>query len=226
VLLGAVAVVVLACGFLYNSDVFPIKVVEVEGAERLTADHVRALAQVPEDATLLRFPADEVRERVETDPWVASANVSRNFPDTMRITVEEREPAALVDLVDEYLVVDSDGYVIERQSLEETTTLVVVRDLKDIDPTPGTRSDSEGLANALAVLDGLSPELRGMVRAISVAAVDETALLTNDGVEIFFGRAEDVEKKDSVAREILQQYGDTAVFIDVRAVDQPIWRGL
>jgi cell division protein FtsQ len=222
----AVAAVVVSCVLLYNSSLFPVKSVEVTGNERLTEAHVRDLAAVPSDATLLRFPADEVGERVKADPWVASVSVSRDFPDTMQIRVVEREPAALVDLVEEYLVVDADGHMIERRSLEETTALVVIRDVEGIDPTPGRRSTSEGLRNALDILTRLSEEMRSQTRAISVPTIDETALLTNEGVEIFFGIAEDVEKKDLVAREILAEQAGAVVFIDVRAVDRPIWRGL
>ena len=224
--LGLLAAVLVACGFLYNAPIFPVKNVEVTGTSRLDAEAVRTLARVPEDATLLRFPADEVAERVEADPWVETASVTRDFPDTMQIRVEEREPAALVDMLDEYLIVDAEGYIIEARSLEETTALVVIRDLEGMDPTPGRRSTSEGLHNALAVLADLSDELRAMTRAVSVATIDETALLTTDGVEIFVGLAEDVAKKDVIAREILAEQSGRVVFIDVRSVERPIWRGL
>ncbi len=226
--LWAAAALLLLVGLiaLYDSSLFTVERIEVTGNERLTADEVRVLARLPEDATLLRFPADEVRERIEADPWVAAASVSRDFPDTMLIRVEEREPAALVDLGEEYLLVDGDGYVIEYQSLEETTALIVIRDVGDLDSKVGRRSTSEGLHNALLILAGLSPEMRAKVRAISVASIDETALLTTDGVEIFFGVAEDISKKDLVAREILEEQVGRVVFIDVRTVDRPIWRGL
>lgn len=224
--IGGAAAIIAACLTLFNSTLFPVSAVEVTGNERLTADEVIALADVPADATLLRFPADAVSDRVAANPWVASVSVSRDFPDTMQIRIEERKPAALVDIVDSYLLVDSDGFIIENRSLEETTTLVVIRDLQGIDPTPGRRSTSEGLHNALAILSGLSDELRGMVGAISVASIDETALLTNDGVEVFFGTAEDISKKDAVAVQILEEQAGKVVFVDVRVVDRPIWRGL
>ena len=43
---------------------------------------------------------------------------------------------------------------------------------------------------------------------------------------MFFGLAEDVAKKDTVARSILEAQADTVVFIDVRVVDRPLTRGL
>ena len=58
------------------------------------------------------------------------------------------------------------------------------------------------------------------------AAVDETALLTRDNVEILIGRAEEMQKKDYLARKILAAQRGKVVFIDVRSTDRPVSRGL
>jgi cell division protein FtsQ len=222
----AVVLVVLACVLLQRSTLFTVTTVEVAGAERLTEEEIRAIADVPDDATLLRFPADDVRERLLAQPWIAGVSVNRDFPDTMVITVTERTPAALIDLGQQYWIVDADGYVLQEQSLEETSALVVVRDVEDVTASVGSRVEDEELLNALAVLSGLSDELRAQVRTVSAVSVDETALITEDGIEILFGEATDVERKDVVAREILEQQEGIVVFVDVRTVDVPVWRGI
>ncbi len=211
---------------LYRSPAFTIERVEIEGVERRTEDEIRARAQVAADATLLRFPADEVRERLLADPWIADASVSRDFPDTMRISVTERQPTALLDTGEDYWLVDPEGFVLERHALEETSALVLIRDVSGVEPTVGRRSGSDALRNALDVLTGLSQELKSRTRAVSAPSVDETALFTDEGVEVLFGVAEQVDKKDLVARGILAEQEDLVVFIDVRDPDRPVWRGL
>jgi cell division protein FtsQ len=81
------------------------------------------------------------------------------------------------------------------------------------------------LLNALAVLTGLSPELRAKVRTVSAPTVDKTALILPRGVQVFFGSAEDVTKKDIVARSILAD-NKNVVYVNVRVVNRPTWRGL
>jgi cell division protein FtsQ len=218
--------VAIALGALSRSSLFTIEHVTLEGLERLSEEHVRTLADVPEDATLLRFPGGEVADRVESDPWIKEAVVSRDFPDTMRIRVVEREAAALVDLGVEYLAVDGEGFIIERRSLEETSSLIVIRDVDGLDPSIGRQTSSESLLNALEVLAGLSSDLRAETRALSAPTIDETALITTEGVEVLFGGATDVSQKDTVILSILEEQGETVVFIDVRTVDRPVWRGL
>jgi len=189
----------------------------VMGNTQLTADEVRTLAAVSPKATLLRFPAKEVAQRVSDSSWVRSVSVTRDFPDTMRIRVTEFAPSALVDSGgDVFWLVDSSGWVIAQQPQETTSTLITIRDLESFEATAGDRSTSEALRNALRVWKALSPELRARTRTISAPSVDKTALMTTDDIAIF----------DLVARRILEEQAGKVVSINVRTVDRPTWRGV
>ena len=224
-LASAVAVLVL-CVTLYRSPLFTITRVEVVGAKRLSVARVEKLARVPADATLIRFPASEVAARVSTDPWVESVTVSRVFPDTMQIRIVERVPVALVDAGASFWLVDASGMFIAKRSPDETATLPVVREVPGLAPKGGVKTESEPLRNALAVLAGISPELRARVKSVTAPDVDETTLYTSDRVEIVIGRATELAKKDALARRILSELAGRVVSIDVRVTGRPTWRGL
>ena len=230
ILLGILAVVLaitVSSIALYRSSIFLITKVEVMGNTQLTADEVRTLAAVSPKATLLRFPAKEVAQRVSDSSWVRSVSVTRDFPDTMRIRVTEFAPSALVDSGgDVFWLVDSSGWVIAQQPQETTSTLITIRDLESFEATAGDRSTSEALRNALRVWKALSPELRARTRTISAPSVDKTALMTTDDIAIFVGSSEDIERKDLVARRILEEQAGKVVSINVRTVDRPTWRGV
>ncbi len=222
----AVVVVVTACVVLQRSPLFPLREVEVVGTKRLSADHVADIARVPSGATLLRFPADEVAERVSREPWVKSVSVSRVFPDGMRIRVYERSPAAMVDAGKVFWLVDSDGTIIAQPSVQETGSLVSIRDIPGLDPSPGRKTTSEPLLNALRVLAGISPDLLRQVKVVSAPSVDGTTLYTTGKVEIVMGSASEVLQKDVLTRRILSDQRGKVVSIDVRTTDRPTWRGL
>ncbi|MBU4555302.1 MAG: hypothetical protein KJ747_00320, partial [Actinobacteria bacterium] len=80
--------------------------------------------------------------------------------------------------------------------------------------------------NALRVWKALSSELRAKTRTISAPSVDKTALMTTDDIAIFMGSSEDIERKDLVARRILEEQAGKVVSINVRTVDRPTWRGV
>lgn len=224
VVLAAVAMGAVA---LYRSETFAVERVEVVGNVRISADEVRRIAAVPGRATLLRFPGREVEERLEADARVESAVVSRRFPNAMVVRVTERVPAALVDDGKKtFWLIDADGFVIGERSAAETTTLPVIRDVERLEVVAGEKTRTEALLNALAVLAGLSPELRSQVRTVSAPTVEKTAVYTVDDVEIFFGSAEDIDKKDAIARRILAEQKGKVVYMNVRTVDRPTYRSL
>lgn len=212
---------------VYRSTWFSIETIEIVGAQRLSAETVREIAAVPPGATLLRFPAREVTERLESDPRIAEAVVTRDFPDTARIRVRERVPFLLIDDGSEsFWSVDSAGFVIEQLTPDASSTVMVVRDVAGLDPQPGSKTLSETVLNAIAVWEGISEELRARVRVISAPDIDKTALITTDDVTVFIGSAEDINKKDIVVRSILEERSGSVVSINVRTVDRPTWRDL
>lgn len=225
-IVAAIVVVLASCVGLYNSPLFTITSVEVVGAQRVTPATVRLLARVPSDATLIRFPADEVAARVAVDPWVESVSVSRVFPSGMRIRVVERVPAAVVDAGSSMWIIDRTGSVIATASADSTASVPTITDVPGLDLKPGRRTTSEPLLNAITVLTGLSKQLAATVKSISAPTIDGTALVTAGRVEIVFGEATDLATKDALARRILSEQHGKVVSIDVRVVDRPTWRGL
>jgi len=222
-----VAALVAGAIALYRSDLFAVEQIDVAGATRLTQEQVRALAAIQPDATLLRLPAREIEQRLERSAWVASAEVSRDYPDTVRIRVVERTPAALVDAGGSTLwEIDSSGVWLAPRSADATSSLVLIRDVPGLDPVAGRRTGSEALQNALEIAQRLDPYMRSVVRTVVAPAIDKTALITTDDVEVFVGSSEDIARTQEVARKILAQQAGKVVYINVRSVDRPTWRGL
>lgn len=223
---AAVVLVVVGCVALYSSSLFTVTNVEVVGVIHISAAKVRALARVPADSTLIRFPAEDVAERVAGDPWVSTVSVSRVFPSGMRIRVTERAPVAVVDAGASMWLVDASGVVIAKPTTETSATLPVVLEVPGLDPKPGRRTASEPLLNAIKVIMGIGRELAVQVRSISAPTIDGTYLLLANRVEVVVGEAVDLPTKSALALTILAREKGKVVSIDVRIIDRPTWRGL
>lgn len=225
-ILGAVAAAVFGIARFASGPTFHVDSIEVSGTRHLTPEAVLGLAAVPDGISLLRVDRRAIRTRIEADPWVAAAEVKRRLPDTLVIEVSEREPAAVIDTGGtELWVVSADGYWLGERTSAETGTLSI-RDLEEVDPQPGRRASSETLINAVRIAAGLSDELRARTRVISAPTIERTALILEDDIEVFIGDSEDLELKDRVAREILEEQKGRLVYINVRVVSSPTWRGL
>lgn len=80
-----------------DRNLLTIQQVVVEGElSHLTADEVRALANIPEDSNLFQVAMADVQKKVSQHPWVAEVAVRRKLPHTLWIYVTEREPAAIL----------------------------------------------------------------------------------------------------------------------------------
>jgi len=222
----AVLGVVWALTALVNAPVFDVENVEVTGASHLSEAEVQQLAGVSPGVSLFSVNGDEVARRVAANPWVAEVEVDKAFPDTLKVEIRERAAAAIVDAGGtDLLVVSTDGRWLGTRSAEETG-LVVIRDVGSVEATAGDKVDAPEILNALKLVAGVSDELMARTVAISAPSIDRTLLLTDDEVEIFFGEATDVQRKDRIARELLAKYKDKVVYINVRVVESPTWRGI
>ncbi|AAF10209.1 cell division protein FtsQ/DivIB [Deinococcus radiodurans] len=84
-------------GLLYLSWAqVPVRQVVVSGNTHLAADEVRRLAGLPagESPFGWLYYGRWKAKGLLTSPWIASAEVTRQFPDTVRIQVNERQPLA------------------------------------------------------------------------------------------------------------------------------------
>lgn len=228
VVAGALGLAVVVWGLvaLWRAPLLPVKVIEVTGVSRLTSESVLASAAIPAGATLLKLPKSEILTRLGANPWVAEASLARILPGTVKITVVERTPIALVDAGGaELWLVAADGHWLSRRSAEDTVAVPTIREAPGAVPIAGKVTGSKELLNALAVVTGLSPELRGRVKTVSASTVDKTTLTLADSIQVLVGGAEDIDKKDEVVLGILARE-KKLVYINVRVYKRPTWRGL
>jgi cell division protein FtsQ len=105
----AVVIVVVATWLVAFSSVFGVRSVEVRGVHVLTADQVRAAADISNGTPLVRLDTSAVTKRIEKLPEVESAQVSTSFPSTVVIMVEERVAVGYVQRDAHALLIDRTG---------------------------------------------------------------------------------------------------------------------
>lgn len=248
----AVAVTIVAAlavvgAVLYYSNLFPIENVQVEGAEHLTQQEVVQVAAVPSDATMLRCDTGAIERRLEQSGWVRSATVTRIPPDTLQITITEREVAAVVtitsteDQQDESWIIDADGtWLMELpdQGSEEAASVPTqvyedaagVLRITDVPygsrPAAGAKCTDAAVLNALDIVAGLTTSLADSIVQVSATDAANTTITLENGIEIAFGEAKDIRLKERVCLELMEQHPDEIAYINVRVADRPTWRSI
>ena len=179
---------------VYFSSFLSVQGVDVHGTHLLSAEQVRQAAAVPEGDALASVDLDRVRARVEALAAVRSADVSREWPDRVRIDVSERVPVAVVEIAGQLRGMDEDG--------------VVFRDYAQAPPDlprvqTGTDTGSDALREAALVVGALPADLAAKVDHVEVGTVDEITLALRDGRTVRWGSSADSDLKAEVLATLL-----------------------
>jgi len=164
---AGVAIVAGVAWALLGSRLLVVRSVTVSGTHLVTQAQVIAAADVPLGTSLVGLNTGQVARRVEAIRQVASATVSKDWPDHVAITVRERVPVVAVRMSGGgFDLVDPAG-VIVRWSATDPAGLPqyltsVAGDALHGDPA---------LATVAAVLAELSPALSGQVANVGVDQV-------------------------------------------------------
>lgn len=197
---------------LYFSSVLTVTQVRVEGIRVLGAPDVRLAAAVPTGTPLARVDVDAVAARVEGLAPVAEVDVSRSWPDTVRVAVTEREAVAVVAREDSFRGLDRNGVLFRAYPTRPA-------DLPLLRIRAGTRT--EALEEAAAVVVALPEDLDERLEHVEVATVDAITLHLTDGRSVFWGSAEQSADKARVVEALLARPGRV---YDVSVPGQPTLR--
>jgi cell division protein FtsQ len=99
---------------LLTSSLFCIKDInniEIEGAKRLSRSLLLEQAKVGPGASLLAIRPGQVERALMAHPWIAKAEVSRKWPHSLHLKIQERDPVALVQFGEELLYMDRQGMI-------------------------------------------------------------------------------------------------------------------
>lgn len=214
--LAAFGVIAGVAWALLNSRLLVVRSVTVAGAHMVPAAEVSAAADVPLGTPLIRVNTGQVERRVEGIRQVASATVTKNWPEGLTITVRERTPTVGVRMTGGgYDLVDPDGVIVRWAAVKPAAMPLYLATV----PGGSLRGDP-GLTMAAAVLSELPPWLRPAV--VSMAATEsagsdgssQVTLRLRDGKTVLWGGTDRAVEK---GRELAILIRDPARHYDVSA---------
>jgi cell division protein FtsQ len=203
------ALVVGSVWLVYFSSYLALKSADVAGTRHLTKAEVLAAADLPVGDPLARVDADAIARRVRAMAYVKSVEVTREWPDKLRIDITERTAVAVVDLGGTLRGLDAGGVVFSTYR-KAPPGLPVVQVSGD--------PDQNALREAARVIAALPASLSSKVDHLEVATVDQISLALTGGKTVVWGSADQSELKAEVIGPLLKQPGSV---YDVSAPGQP-----
>jgi cell division protein FtsQ len=216
---GVAAVAVLGWWVVYQSPFFDVDVVEIEGAARTSVEDLVMASGITEGQPLVDVDVNAARDAMVTLPWVETVTSERSLSGEVTFAITERAPVAVIPGEVGWLLVDSDGRVLDTTSTVPADVVVV--DGTKWAVTPGGWI-GEGALPALDVAALLPSGLRPKVASIQTTPTDLELILFGGG-RVALGDTSDLEQKFLSALTLLVQLDLRCLDrIDVRAPSVPV----
>ncbi len=97
--------------WLSNSPALTVRSIEIRGTVRMSPAEIRRLSKLREGIHMFGIRPHNVEQAIQANCWIRRAHVSRRFPATVIIRVEERAPIALVNIHRIYYI-DKEGILL------------------------------------------------------------------------------------------------------------------
>lgn len=232
VALGLIAIVVFFV--LRDSSVFSVDEVVVEATEHVTQSDVANLLHIEDGTTLLNFDRTEIAAQLKRDPWVGSVTVERQFPHTLKITVEEQALDALVVMnsgsmgwylgssgvwIEPVKITVADGQSVNDAALalaRSKGVLLITGVPATVEPQAGCEATDDVLTAVSSFRSSFSADFSSKIVSYDASSADAVSCVMESGVQVSLGSATNVSYKEQVAAALLEKYAGQITYINVR----------
>lgn len=213
VVLGLVLTLAAAAGWVVlESTLLSVRSVQVTGASRVSPAEVLAVADVAPSTPLARVDTDAVAQRVRALVAVRAVTVSRQWPRSVHIVVQERVPAAVQRRGSSYLLIDPSGVAFDTVRKRPKGLPLV---------TAPAAAGIPAFRAALAVLTSVPEAVRGQLLEVRAASPDQVTLRLRHDRTVVWGSPERGDRKAAVLLALMSR---RASVYDVSAPDAPTTR--
>ena len=148
------ALVVFLCFEFLKSDYFILTNIEVEGNSFYTPAKVIEISEIQPGWNLFSYDYKSAKAALLDDPYIKLASLKPVPPDSILISITEREEYACIPYGEEYIVLDREGLVLR---IADTKPVLPILDgMTVIDMTPGSALTTEETYLLADTLDLLS----------------------------------------------------------------------
>ena len=218
----------LAGYFFINSAFFALQYINIDGNIALSDEEIVAQSGLSLGTNLFRLDAQEATVRIEMYPVVKKVEIKRKMPGTLNVMISERTTVARVIAQDGFIEVDNEGVYLKKITGCGLDQLPVISGviLQEQD-NPGTKLNSPGLTTALKLIELMDSSILQNVAEIIAVSPESLALKTVQGVEVRFGKPEELERKIQIMQNLLIQNetivnSQTVEYIDLRYDTSPV----
>jgi len=205
--------------WLGHSRLFSVRDIDMNRCAYVTRDEVSGILSGAAQGNIWSLSSRDIGRRLLSHPWVRSVSVRKAFPDRLVVRIEERKPAAMVNL-DALYYVDEEGTIFKRLAAYDPKNFPIVTGFSRGDLTARDAVTLQNLKKTLELLRCTeSGALRQNVSEVHFDAQDGYTLVTRDsGLQIKIGMMDfrEAMKRIEEAMPKLSSVGHARGIVDLK----------
>lgn len=180
---------------LYTDPQLTIHKIQVEPSEALHSAQRNMLETAFIGKNILKIDLAKIARSLESDPWIQSAEVAKNFPSTLTLHITRREPMGHIRFssAGNYGLIAADGMIVGEESNPKNVTGLVIEALEadTAAPSKGFQVTARGFQEAVKFLKAFEKHPLSQFDKISKVSYDRignVTILLGKGPQIRLGR--------------------------------------
>lgn len=187
--------------FILTTPMFNIKQINISGINQLTEEEVLSLSGLSIDNNIFKNSKSSIVKNIKQNPYIENITIKRRLPDTIEINIEEKQKAYMLQFVNGYVYINTQGYILEISENKLNLPIIIGYKTEEDKITPGNRlisNDLENLNNVLKITEALK-EIEVQIDKITNIDIsdkeDYIVYLEEEKKTIHFGDASNLSSK-------------------------------
>ncbi len=202
-----IAILLLAGAGYFIYAYFQVEDVAVSGNVKYDSSYIAKIANIPPKMHMFLVDTNQIKENIETEPYLEVANITKQYPKTLAIEVKERTPEALIAASEQYLLADINANVLEILPAQASDQYPLVEGFILTSANLGKQVSTEDAFKISVYTDLLNAlkekDMIAQIALIDLTDVNSIKLKTREGLTVKFGQAEKfVDKVKWIKRTI------------------------
>lgn len=205
---------------LTRTSLFSARTITVRGVAHLTRSDILRIADIGSGTNVFTFDTAAAEHRLERDPWIADATITKDLPSTVSVDIHERVAVAVVASGGALRLVADDGVLLGTALPDLASGLPHIASAEQ----GGPELTTDAVRAAARAAAAMAPPLRRQVDVVSVLADGQLRVDLRSGAQVAYGPAVDLVEKAQALGALLAyaaSQGMTLSSADVRVPSAP-----
>lgn len=210
---------------LFYTKLFSIKVIETGGNVHTSSSDIISISGIRFGDNIFKINTKEAKEKIETLPYVKTANITRENQHVLRIIIKERKEVFSIISDGLIYICDEEGRILSKNNTSNVYPIVKGISVNESEVGKNIYEENENLTSLKDILDvAIESDVIKEYTEIRLQKNDEFGLSRADNVKIDFGKSENIKNKFDfidIALDALKKQGKKASLIKLN-IDPPV----